>query len=433
MSNIQPFCGIRYGGKSTGGDVSKLIAPPYDVLDAAGKAALLAHHPANFVKIDLPHVPPKEAGPQSAYHDAAAQFHAWLNDGTLVQDDKPALYAYHQTYQHEGRKYVRKMFFARLRLEEFGKGSVFPHEQTFGGPKADRLLLTQATRCNLSPIFGLYEDERNAISARLDRSIGATPLLRGDLDSVRSDLWAVTDPGAIADVRTAMSEKATFIADGHHRYGTALNYRAWLTEKQGPLPADHPANFVLCVFCAMEDAGLLILPTHRVLPGLRVEADFFAKDPQIEAAPLTADSPDGAVRELARFGPQAVGFFESKARRYWSIRPRRADLLAKDEPTHSDAWRGLALAFLHAYLLDRQITPKCCGGSAPTIHYVKAAAPAVDEAATTGGCVFLLQPTTMAELRAVCRAGDLMPQKSTYFFPKLASGLIVNSLTNEAR
>lgn len=428
MSEIQPFSAIRFAPASASNDVSTRIAPPYDVLDASGRQALLERDPLNIVRVDLPHVPPKEAGPPAVYEAAARQFRDWLADGTLIREATPALYAYHQRYRHDGVDFTRKMFFARLRLEEFGQGSVFPHEQTFGGPKEDRLRLTQATSCNLSPIFGVYEDDRNLVAARIEREIGPSPLLSGTLDGVENRIWAVNSSAAIQDVRTLMGEKAVFIADGHHRYGTSLNYRAGLMQQKSPLPPDHPANFVLCVFCAMEDPGLLILPTHRVLPGVKLTSQGLVSDSRIEVTPLNATQADAAVRELARLGPQAVGLFSAAESRYFAVRPRQVELLRSIDSDHSDAWRALGLAFLHAYLLDRRVTPEFCNGKSPEIHYVKAAGPAVDEARQTGGSVFLLQPTTMAEMRAVCLAGDLMPQKSTYFYPKLATGLVINPL-----
>lgn len=427
MADIRPIPAIHYNPGASS-DVGSRIAPPYDVIDREGRTALLGRDERNFVRIDLPHVPAKEAGPPAAYQGAADQLQRWLADGTLVASKTPALYLYHQHYRHGATDYIRKMFFARLRLEEFGKGSVFPHEQTFGGPKEDRLLLTKATKCNLSPIFGVFEDAKNAAVAAMEPATRNKPLLTGMLEGVENRLWAVSDPATIAQVSEIMRSKAIFIADGHHRYGTSLNYRAWLTQETGGISTDHPANFVLCVFCAMEDPGLLILPTHRVLAGLGLDAALFSGDANLTVADLNVSSADAAVEALAAHGPQAVGLFTARDGRYRVIRPKDAGLLDSLEPGHSPAWRRLGLAFLHAYLLDRRVTAEVGGGKPPEIHYVKAAAPAVDEARSTGGSVFLLQPTTMAEMRAVCSAGDLMPQKSTFFFPKLASGLIVNPL-----
>ncbi len=428
MSTIRPFAAIRYD-TSRSRDLSRKLAPPYDILDQADKDRLLAGDPQNFVKIDLPFIPPKSAGPEAVYREARRQLDAWLADGTLVRDTTPAIYVYHQAYTHGGTHYLRKMFFARLRIEPFGEGSVFPHERTFGGPKEDRLALTRATQANLSPIFGLYEDAPNRVARRLEQALTPEPLATGTADGVENRLWAVTDAATIADVTQMMAPLPIYIADGHHRYGTAMLYRDWLREQHGGLPADHPAHFVLCVFCAMEDPGLLILPTHRVLPGVKLTPETLAADRAVQVQPLDVTGPTAARAALARLGPQAVGVWSAAGGRYFALRPADPDILRPLEPERSEPWRRLGLAFLHAYLLDRLVTPKVCGGQAPEIHYVKSDDGAVEEARQSGGSVFLLQPTTMEELRAVCKANDLMPQKSTYFYPKLASGLVVNPLT----
>jgi uncharacterized protein (DUF1015 family) len=430
MSTIRPIPAIRYATDDNFVDLSSRLSPPYDVLDESDKAALLDRDARNFVAIDLPHTPPKAAGPAEKYAAANKTLRDWLQDGTMVRDAVPQLYVYHQRYTLSGAEHVRRKFFARLRLEPFGTGGVFPHERTFGGPKEDRLALTKATQCNLSPIFGLYEDAENAVSRKLKSALPAAPLARGMLDGVESILWGVSDPTVIDAVAEMMQSKPIYIADGHHRYGTGLLYRDWLTQEQGTLPPEHPANYVLCVCCAMEDPGLLILPTHRVLPEIQVSAEFLAADPEIETLPLKATDPDEAVRMLADLGPQAIAVHASGAGGFTAVRPRSADILDALEPDHSPAWRRLGLAFLHGYVLERLVKPKKAGGSDPAIRYIKAGPDAVDVAAGTGGTAFLMQPTTMEEMRGVCGAGDLMPHKSTYFYPKLASGLVVNPLAD---
>ncbi len=428
MSTIVPLPAVRYSTRKPD-ELSRLLAPPYDVLDEAGRRELLGRHPRNFVAVDLPHMPPKSAGPPAAYESSARMIDEWLRDGTLVRDRQPALYVYHQVYRHAGTDYLRKMFFARLRLEPFGAGSIFPHERTFGGPKEDRLALTKATRANLSPIFGLYQDAHNVVARRLERELPREPLQSATFDGVENRLWAVTDAATIAEVQQLMADKPTYIADGHHRCGTAMLYRDWLIAQQGPLPPEHPANYVLCVFCAMEDPGLLILPTHRVLPGVDVPLELCTADSKLELTPLDAADPTAVLKALAAHGPQAVGLYAGVTGKYFALRPRHADLLDPLEPDHTLPWRRLGLAFLHAYVLDRVVQPQLTAGKPPEIHYVKSDDEAVREAQATRGTAFLMQPTTMEELRAVCSAGDLMPQKSTYFFPKLASGLVINPLT----
>jgi uncharacterized protein (DUF1015 family) len=428
MSVVRPLPGIRYATDKSR-DISALLAPPYDVLDNAGKAELQARHPKNFVVIDLPHMPPKSAGPAAAYAAARTTLDNWLRDGTMIRDPEPAIYAYQQSYRFAGTAYVRKMFFARLKLEPFGEGSIFPHERTFGGPKEDRLALTKATQANLSPIFGLYEDAQNVVAGRLERVLTPEPTAVGTCDGVENRLWKITAPSTIDEVSKLMVSKPTYIADGHHRCGTGMMYRDWLISQQGALPAEHPANYVLCVFCAMEDPGLLILPTHRILPGVNVSAETFRDAAAVQVTSLDVRGAPQAIKALAKFGPQAVGLFNGGTGAYWAIKPTSPDILDKLEPTRTPAWRRLGLAFLHAYLFDRVVNPKVCAGKEVEIKYIKSDDDAVNTARTTKGAAFLMQPTTMEELRSVCSAGDLMPQKSTYFYPKLASGLVVNPLT----
>lgn len=427
MSKIAPFPGIRYN-EANQRDVSSKLAPPYDVLDDADKQRLLAHDPANFVLIDLPHTPPKAAGPAEVYQESRDTLDRWLAEGVMVRDQHPAIYVYHQSFTYEGTAYTRKKFFARLRIEPFGEGSVFPHEKTFGGPKEDRLALTKAHEANLSPIFGLYEDQQNIVAQKLEAAATGEPLLHGTLDSVGSKLWAVTDPDVISEVALLMADKPVFIADGHHRYGTAGLYKDWYTKKNGALPEDHPANFVLCVFCAMEDPGLLILPTHRVLAGVDVQRSFLESDDQLKVDTLDVKDPHDVPQALGKYGPQAICCYSASEKTFLVVRPREENILEQLEPDHSARWRQLGLAFLHAYVLDRRVTPELCNSTAPEIRYIKADQAAVDAAHETSGTAFMMQSTTMEEMRAVCQADDLMPQKSTYFYPKLASGMVVNPL-----
>lgn len=428
MPDLRPLRALRYSADRVGRDLSSLIAPPYDVLDARDKDELLGRHPRNIVAIDLPHVPPKSAGPDEVYARAAATLDEWRREGTLVSETAPAIYVYHQQYQHAGRSYTRRKFFARMRLEEFGTGTVFPHERTFGGPKEDRLKLMQATRCQLSAVFGLYSDPGQAVSSLLavDES---RPDVTAELNGVTNRLWAITDQTIIDALKARMARLPVYIADGHHRYGTALIYRKMLSEK-GALPPDHPAQFVLVGFCAMEDPGAVILPTHRVISGFdtgKVPAILDALKAGIDLQPSSfggADPetwlPAGGTNDIAVYAPGPdlvyVGRFSKRA---------ALDTLAADR---TPAYRRLDLAYLHDYLLNELVTKQALGGAAPTIQYTHAADEAAKLARESGGIAFVCKPCTMNDLRSVSDAGDLMPQKSTFFYPKLATGLVINPL-----
>ncbi len=423
MAEIRPFRGIRYDASQRDGhDISALLAPPYDVLSEQERDGLLAQDRRNIVALDLPHMPPGFAGPLEAYAGAAEALEAWRSEGILIQEERPSVYVYHQVFDHAGRAVTRRMFFARLRLEEFGRGSVYPHERTFGGPKEDRLMLTRATRCNLSPIFGLYPDASNEVAGILDVA-NRPPVAEGTLDGVGNRLWVVDDTNTIDRVASAMHDKAVFIADGHHRYGTALMYRDEVAAENASLPDDHPANFVLVVLCAMEDPGLLILPTHRLLLGLKASDAITSLQAAegIEMIPSEA-GPDEPIE------PGTFRVFAGDAEEVHLLRLDGPAILARLEPDRSDAWRRLDVAVLHRYLLDEVVSPADASGAEPEIRYIKNAAAGRDEARRRGGVQIEMAPTSLADMREVCRAGELMPQKSTFFYPKLATGLVINPL-----
>jgi len=358
---------------------------------------------------------------------------SWLDIRRLARDAEPALYVYHQTYLLAGKTLTRRMFFARLRLEPFGQGAVFAHEQTFGGPKEDRLKLMIATRCNLSPIFGMYPDATNDISAVLDEAVGGlTPDGAAQVESVQNQLWAVTDAATIERVQEMMKDNPIYIADGHHRYSTALNYQQLQKDRLGILMREDPCNYVMTVFCGMEDPGATIQPYFRTLvdlPELTVAslqaaiADSFTWTP----GPLPK-TPEDLAHRLSAAGAQALALYFARENTCVVIQPKQVDLLAKLEPKRHAAWRKLPYAIFHRYLVDEVIGPKFNGGKPTTIHYLKGMAEAVKDAQECRGVAALMPATSMAQLREVCAAGELMPQKSTYFFPKLLTGLVINPL-----
>ncbi len=411
MPEMQPFSAVRYDHRRLAGNLSSVIAPPYDVLDESDKRALLARSNRNIVAVDLPHIPPKSAGPSQVYDQAAATLEQWLADGTLVRESAPAIYVYHQMFEHEGRAFTRRKFIARLRLVPFSDGSILPHEKTFGGPKEDRLALMKATRCNLSPIFGLFTDPDGRIDRMLSGLTERSPDATASLDGVENRLWIVSDPAVFNRVVAEMREKRVYIADGHHRYGTALLYRDFVASQSGGMAADHPANFVMFVLASMDDPGCLILPYYRVLGGVNVASIVSAwRDGVAASANAAADLVlwDGATGNAT------------------ALRFTNRGVLRKLEPGEVAPWYDLDYAYLHRYLIDELL--KKAKSVESHIHYVKSLDDAKNTARDEKGVALLVKPTPMAHLRAVSEAGGLMPQKSTYFYPKLATGLTINPL-----
>jgi uncharacterized protein (DUF1015 family) len=430
---IRPFAGIHYS-KKNGRDVSKLIAPPYDVLDEAGRDALKARDPHNIVNIDLPHIPPKTAGPDAVYEQANATMKAWLKDGILEKDVRRALYPYAQTYDHGGKTFHRRGFIALVKLSPFGEGQVVPHEKTYKGPIEDRMKLMRATGAQLSPIFGLFSDPKNEINNALYHHAGK-PELTGTLDGVRSDMWSVTDAEVENVVIDLMKHRPVYIADGHHRYTTALQYQAEATVRNGgPLPPAHPANYCMFVLVGMQDDGLLILPTHRLIGGLTgFSVEAFSKklgaNAEVREMAAPPERMTEVVESLSHDPPNMFALYDGKSKRIYHVRIKNSDVLKDLEPGQSDAWRRLDVAILQRYLLDEVLQPAFAGGKELTKGYTADASTIVKQVDGTNYQVaLLLRPTPLHALEELGKVNEVMPQKSTYFFPKLATGMVMNPL-----
>lgn len=420
MPEIRAFAALRFDHKRTDGNLSDLIAPPYDILNQNDKNVLLAKNKNNIVAIDLPHIPPKSAGPAEVYEKAARQLQQHLDEGVLIQENQPAIYLYHQQFQHDAKTYTRKKFIARVRLSEFSEGNILPHEKTFGGPKEDRLALMKASKCQLSPIFGLYSDPEDFVVHTFTPHASNPPDATGKLDGVDNKMWIVTDRTAIDKVVTTLADKKIFIADGHHRYGTALMYRDWMRKQHnGTWPDDHPANYVMFVLASMSDPGCLILPYYRVIGNVDMETLLNHWTDGIEI--VSADK---------TIAPTKVGvdlvLYDGKTGKETSLKFINRSILKSLEPDECDAWNQLDYAYLHRYLLDELLAKK--SGESPNLHYVKSREDAIQTAQQQKGVALLVNATPMAHLRAVSEQAGLMPQKSTYFYPKLATGMTINPL-----
>lgn len=432
MADIRPFAGIRYSD-SLADRFSDLIAPPYDVLGESDKQSLLARNPNNIVEIDLPHIPPKTAGPDAVYQQSRQTLQKWMEQGILKQDGRRAIYPYSQTYAHSGRTFHRRGLIALVRLTPFGE-NVIPHERTYKGPIEDRLKLMQETGVQLSPIFGLFPDPKNEITQLLYSGV-AKPERSGTLDDVRNDLWSVIDADIERQVIDLFKSRKIYIADGHHRYTTALQYQFEQEQAHGgPLPPAHPANYCMFVLVSMQEPGLLIQPTHRIIGGLDSFdiASFkqaLGDDWDVTATTLRPDHVDELAHTLPGYPPNTFGMFDGKTRKLHTLTLKNPSLLAKYEPEKSAAWQQLDVAILQRYLLDEILQPKFAGGRELTKAYT---ADAHAVSAMTDGkkyqIALLLKPTPLHALELLGEHGEVMPQKSTYFFPKVATGMVINPL-----
>jgi uncharacterized protein (DUF1015 family) len=433
MADTRPFRAFRYDLGHVGA-LSDVVAPPYDVIDGALQQRLYDRSPHNVIRLDLNMPQPGDTEQDNRYTRAGRLLKDWVSDGVLKQDTARSLYVYHQEYEVEGRRHTRRGVMARVRLEPFGKGRIYAHEETMSGPKEDRLRLMRATGMNLSPVFGLYPDEAGEVQDLLDEAVRRTlPLEATDHLGSVSRLWPVTDQHLLSQVTGLMGPKPVFIADGHHRYETSLRY---LEERKaaGEVTNDeHPANFTLMMLVGMSDPGLLILPTHRLVSGLpdvtgeRLRA-VLGDDFQVETVGTGEAGARSCWELIEADGSQDVLGFGTVADGGWHLarlaKPQAMDELAAE---HSADWRGLAVSVLHVLVLNNFV-PKHLGGT-PKCEYVHLLGEVTDAVgARRCQLAVLVPPATMGHVERIAGHLEKMPPKSTYFYPKLLTGLVFNSL-----
>jgi len=439
MPSVAPLRGLRYDPKHVG-TLSQVIAPPYDVIDATLQTKLYEQHPANVIRLELNREEPGDDERSNKYSRAARFLKEWREQGVVMQEPAAALYVYHQEFEVEGETHVRRGVMARVRLERFGTGNIHPHEETMSGPKQDRLLLTRACRANLSQVFGLYPDPQGEVQAILDKAVaGQPPVEATDHLGVKSWMWPLTDESIAARVAGLMGPKPVFIADGHHRYETACNYRdevaAAYAQAHGgaALPSDHPANFVLMMLVGMSDPGLVVLPTHRlfVKPSVATAAELVQKLGDCFATEPAGKGPADAEKVWAKIDAEnkqgTLGLYTTGDQAWTLARittagRSRMDKVAAD---HGDAWRNLGVSILHRLVIGELLGAK----EIPTPGYVHLVREVV-EGLGTGKypLAALVMPASVDDIRMVSETGERMPAKSTYFYPKLASGLVFNPL-----
>jgi uncharacterized protein (DUF1015 family) len=437
MAEIAPFRGILYDTSRI--EASRVLAPPYDVIDQEERQQLLARDPHNAVRLILP-----EGEGDAKYAEAARVLDAWLAEGALRRDQRPALYRYHQVFTSAelgGRTVIRRGFIAAVRLHRFDERIIRPHERTLSGPKVDRLKLMEATRAHFSQIFTLYSDP----AGETDRAFHAAETRPAALDGTTSDgtrhiIWRVDDGETIGRVARVLAPLKLYIADGHHRYETMLALRDRMRERAGgSLESHSPGEFGTLFLCNMDDPGLVVLPIHRLVFGLAsFQADsFLAKVGRwFEATPLAGAARDAAavrraLDEASHLRPSFVAAFPGRDPVLLSLRgtitPESVGVRG------APAVSGLDVSVLHGLVLEQALGIDRAAQEAQTnIDYVKDTAKALERVAAGHGQVaFLMHPTRVDQVKAVADASEFMPQKSTFFYPKIASGVVINPIRPE--
>jgi uncharacterized protein (DUF1015 family) len=417
VAEVKPFAALHYN-LSAVPSLTDVTGPPYDVIDAEQRAALLARSPFNVVELDLPEAPPG----RDPYEHAAETLEEWTLQGILAADREPAIWALTQDYMGpDGNAYTRRGFLARVRVTDYGPGLIRPHERTQPGPKEDRLRLTRATRHNLSPIFALHP---GTVWDQLEPGIAAHPWGEvTDGDGTVHRVWRIADPAVHEAVGAALADAELLIADGHHRYETARIYA-------GEIGGDGPHRYTLICLVSLEDPGLTVFATHRLLRDLDGEAqerlaNGIRESFDVEEASEDRLDPAGAE------GPGVFGYIDAHFRRPFRLRLKDAAAIDRALANRSEAYRRLDAAILEELILKRTLGMSDDDIAAKRgLGYATGTAEALRQLdAGNYQVAFLLRPTPVQQVREVAAAGETMPPKSTYFFPKLLTGIAFNPLS----
>ncbi|MFC1813870.1 DUF1015 domain-containing protein [Thermodesulfobacteriota bacterium] len=441
MADITPFKGVLYNpSKIT--NLSDVTAPPFDIISKQEQHRFHETHPQNIIRLTLGRETENDTEKNNRYTRAADCFNQWLSEGVLLRDETPALYLTTHEFPFENKPLARYGLIARVGLVPFEEGVVLPHEKTFSNVKAQRLELIKACQANFSSIFSMYSDKGDKILSTLkDAVLGNTPVVDfNEKNGHRHKMWRITDSALHRYIADAMKDSKIYIADGHHRYETALNYRKWLSETKPDFSADHPANSVLMYLCSMEDPGLIVLPAHRMLDEVPSSARASLISLAAEYFDITKFPYKGNRRDKSRdefisalkssAGINCIGVYMKECPEFYllKLKPGVMERMFGDELSKS-------LIDIDVTVLDRLIFMEILGfdqarlDDEKLISYSSIAEEAVDIiAAGKHDIAFILNPTRIDQVRRIAEEGLIMPNKATYFYPKVITGQIINKL-----
>ncbi|MFC1480160.1 DUF1015 domain-containing protein [Candidatus Omnitrophota bacterium] len=425
MTEIKPFRGLVYDKSKTEGDYANVMAPPYDVISESMQDELYEKNAHNVIRLILGKDTDGDTPENNRYTRAKRFLDEWQREGVLTPDDTDSFYVYLQEYGHKDEKYRRIGFIGIMKIGETGKDTVLPHEHTLAKPKEDRMNLIKQVQSNLSPIFTLYDDKDGIVRRILEEGAGATsPVIDIDVDGEKHKLWRLSDKETIEGITSRMADKKVFIADGHHRYEVARAYREMRRQQDG---YDGSADYIMMYFTDMgEDNDLTVMATHRVIKVMPPTGDGGFIGRLGEYFDVTECGELSGLMERLDKGfaeDHAFGFFDGK--NYIFMKPKDKNSLRgfiKEDKT--EQWKQLDVSVLHSAVLDGILSVT---GAEGNITYVRE--PEKAESLVRDGshmAAFFLNPTRVGQLKAVAECGEMMPQKSTYFYPKLLSGLVIH-------
>ncbi len=417
MAEIRPFSALRYTEKA--GDIDTCVCPPYDIISAQQKAEYLKTNPHNIIKLELPGTEYED------YERAAKTLDEWKNDGVLAQDDCDSIYAYEEEFTALGKKYSFRGIVCRVKLYEFSENVVLPHEETLSKAKEDRFCLMNATGCNISQIYSLYSDKEGVtaktVMAATDKKAENEFT---DNEGVTHRMWRISDKKVLDEICDQFKDRKLYIADGHHRYETALRYKKSVYGRGD-------SGYVMMFLIDMENDGLVVFPTHRIIKGI----ENFSTEKLIEGAKenFTVEKLENKAEISAKLKAgyekceKVFGYYDGKESYLFTLKNK--DACDKAMPGASDALKGLDVSVLHTLLLEQVLKiDKENMAKQINLTYTRDEAEAFAAAESDANACFIINPTRIEEIAAVAAAGEKMPQKSTYFYPKLITGLVMNKI-----
>ncbi len=426
MAIVRPFKGMRF--TDAAGEIGEVCCPPYDIISESERKAYIKKNPHNIIRLELP----KET--KSPYKKAKAVLDEWLEEGTLDFDAEPCFYIYEERFTVENKEYSLKGLIGKVFLYEFERGIILPHENTLSKAKEDRFNLMKATACNFSQVYSLYQDPMGKIDKSIAKLTAREPdKTYTDKDGVTHNMWVVPRCTEVDKISANMAGKKLYIADGHHRYETAIRYRDYL-RAEGIISeeGENEADYMMMMLVNMQSPGLVVFPTHRIIHSLKK----FSITKTVEACQqyftiATTKSRDTATAKLkAMYAAGEKGFLMYAGKKYYVMKLNNLEAMKEFLPDSSDALRNLDVSILHKLVLERIMgidAENMANGI--NLTYTRDDAEAT-EAVDNGeaNCSFILNPTRVEEIGDVATAGEKMPQKSTYFYPKLTTGMVMNKL-----
>lgn len=424
MASIRPFLGLRYASHC--GSIDCLTAPPYDVLSPKERDDYASRNPHNIVHLTLPEQKPDDRSKYVKYLRSSSLLTEWRRNGDLALEPKPALYRYTQKFTIPGvvDPLIRTSIIVLIKVEPYENGVVLPHEQTFPKHKEDRMRILEATRSHLECIFGLFDDPGGEVLRSINDAPSTESVHTDSADGVTHFLEPISDPDAINEIKGLIADKTVWIADGHHRYETALAFRQALGEQPGPVAED----YMMMALCSISDPGLVLLPTHRILLSLPVELSEALASLGEEFDMVEAPAGDlmSAIESKSAEGTRAFGVAIKGGTGYVMTAKDPTGLLASITTNDSNLLKDLDVTVLHQVILSRLLNVK----GLDTIAYTRDEREAVEAVENGAAMSFLMNPPTVQDMKAIAMGGEKMPQKSTYYYPKILSGLVLWSLND---